>query len=119
MSVKRAHAEKQRHFADERVQVDNHRRPLRQPGDFDVDGDRRGAGAALGTEKRERHRRSPAVFRGTLTIGRAFQRGLEAVGQRGAGLAKATPVLPAGAHGPENLIGLRRGGDSEDRGRRP
>ena len=49
----RPHAEEQRHFAEARLQVDDDRRPLRQPRQLDraVHRDRRRAGAALGAEE--------------------------------------------------------------------
>ena len=75
----RTHAEKQRDLADELMQVDDQRRPLRQPRDVDraVDRQRRRARAALGAEERQRDARARAVLRRPMALDGALQRGLE------------------------------------------
>ena len=77
----RTHAEKQRDLADELMQVDDQRRPLRQTRDVDggVDGERRRARAAFGSEERQRDARARAVLGRAIALDRALQRRLKAV----------------------------------------
>ena len=71
-AVARPDAEKQRDFAEPRLQVDDDRRPLAEPRQLDaaVHRDRRRAGAALGAEEHERRGRGLRALRRLAARGR-------------------------------------------------
>ena len=78
----RPDAEKQRDLADELMQIDDERRPLRQTRDVDgaVDRERRRAGAAFGAEEGERDAGARAVLGRAAALDRALQRRVKRVG---------------------------------------
>ncbi len=122
----RPDAEEQRDLAEARLQIEDDRRPLRQPRELDgaVHRNGRRAGAAFGAKK---HVGGAGLAR--AGVGRfAPRRGLpdravEGLFHRAAGLCLPArrprkELVGAGAHRAENQVGFGRHGDGEDRHRR-
>ncbi len=115
-AVARPDAQEQRHFAEARFQIDDHRRLLAQARQLDaaVHRDGRRARAALGAKEDERRGGRPRPLNGFSTRRRPADRAMER-------LLRGRPdekLVGTGAHRLQDQIGIRAQGDGEDAGSR-
>ena len=113
-AVSLSNAEKQGDLAQSRFQIDDDGRPLAETRQFNgaVDGERRGAGAALGAEEHQRRRGRPGALCRLAPRGRPPDRAVEAfVGRR-----PRKELVRARPHRLEDQIRIRLERDGEDAG---